>query len=243
MPPATKVLKALAERLSAGLHKGELIARLGGDEFAALKSFRSMESLREFLQRIEEALFARIPVEGGMVNTGGSIGVAIYPDDETDRSRLLNNADLAMYRAKAEFDRHIYYYKREMDETARERRDLARDIWAALETDGFYLAYQVQKSVQTGEVTGYEVLLRWDRPNHGNMSPADFIPVAEECGAIGAIGNWVLKMACLEAASWPEPHKIAVNISGVQLSRWNWSTRCAKRCSCPGWRRSGWSWR
>ena len=213
------VLKILAGRLSEGLHKGEMIARLGGDEFAALKSFSSMEALRDFLQRIEMALFSRVDVEGGAVNTGGSIGVAIYPDDETDRSRLLNNADLAMYRAKAEFDRHICYYEREMDETARQRRDLARDIWTALETDSFYLAYQVQKSVQTGEVTGYEVLLRWDRPGHGNVSPADFIPVAEECGAIGAIGNWVLKMACLEAASWPEPYKIAVNISGVQLSQ------------------------
>ncbi|WP_323015638.1 diguanylate cyclase domain-containing protein, partial [Devosia sp.] len=213
------VLKILAGRLSEGLNKGEMVARLGGDEFAALKSFASMEVLRDFLQRIETALFCRVEVDGGVVNTGGSIGVAIYPDDETDRSRLLNNADLAMYRAKAEFDRHICYYEREMDETARQRRDLARDIWTALETDSFYLAYQVQKSVQTGEVTGYEVLLRWDRPGHGNVSPADFIPVAEECGAIGAIGNWVLKMACLEAASWPEPYKIAVNISGVQLSQ------------------------
>jgi EAL domain-containing protein (putative c-di-GMP-specific phosphodiesterase class I) len=96
---------------------------------------------------------------------------------------------------------------------------MARDIWTALETNAFYLAYQVQKSVATGEITGYEVLLRWERPGYGNVSPTDFIPVAEECGAIGAIGNWVLKMACLEAASWPEPYKIAVNISGLQLAQ------------------------
>ena len=214
-----QVLKTLADRLSTGLKEGELVARLGGDEFAALKSFTSMDALREFLARIEAALFTRVTIDDAAVNTGGSIGVAIYPEDGADRSKLLNNADLAMYRAKAEFDRRVCYYESEMDEHARERRDMARDIWAALEANTFYLAYQVQKSVSTGEITGYEVLLRWDRPGHGNVSPADFIPVAEECGAIGAIGNWVLKMACLDAASWPEPYKIAVNISGLQLAQ------------------------
>ena len=213
------VLKTLAARLTDGLKDGELVARLGGDEFAALKSFTSMDALREFLSRIENALFGRLAIGDALINTGGSIGVAIYPDDGADRSKLLSNADLAMYRAKAEFDRHICYYESEMDEHARQRREMAKDIWTALEQDAFYLVYQVQKSVATNEVTGYEVLLRWDRPGHGNVSPADFIPIAEECGAIVAIGNWVLKMACLDAASWPEPHKIAVNVSGIQLSQ------------------------
>jgi diguanylate cyclase (GGDEF)-like protein len=214
-----QVLKTLAERLSHGLKEGELIARLGGDEFAAIKSFTSIDALREFLARIETALFTRVSIGDTTVNTGGSIGVAIYPEDGAERSKLLSNADLAMYRAKAEFDRHICYYEREMDEHARQRREMAKDIWAALEQDAFFLVYQVQKSVATNEITGYEVLLRWDRPGHGMVSPADFVPVAEECGAIGAIGAWVLKMACLDAASWPEPHKVAVNISGLQLSQ------------------------
>ena len=213
------VLKTLASRLSDGLKDGEMVARLGGDEFAALKSFISMDALRDFLARLEAALFTRLVIDGSVVNTGGSIGVAIYPEDGADRSKLLNNADLAMYRAKAEFDRRVCYYEREMDEHARQRRDMARDIWTALETNAFYLAYQVQRSVATGEITGYEVLLRWNRPGFGNVSPADFIPVAEECGAVGAIGNWVLRMACLEAASWPEPYKIAVNVSGLQLAQ------------------------
>ena len=213
------VLQTLAARLTSGLKEGETIARLGGDEFAALKTFTSMDALRDFLARIEAGLFGRVEFEGGWVNTGGSIGVAVYPDDGVDRSKLLNNADLAMYRAKAEFDRRICYYEREMDEHSRQRRDMAKDIWAALEQDAFYLVYQVQKSVATNEITGYEVLLRWDRPGHGLVSPADFIPVAEECGAIGAIGIWVLNMACLDAASWPAQHKIAVNISGLQLGQ------------------------
>ena len=214
-----QVLKTLAERLTEGLKDGEMVARLGGDEFAAIKSFTSMDALREFLVRVEAALFTRVSIGDTTVNTGGSIGVAIYPEDGVERSKLLSNADLAMYRAKAEFDRHICYYEREMDEHARQRREMAKDIWTALEHDAFYLVYQVQKSVATNEITGYEVLLRWDRPGHGLVSPADFVPVAEECGAIGAIGTWVLKMACLDAASWPEPHKVAVNISGLQLSQ------------------------
>nr|WP_282567970.1 EAL domain-containing protein [Devosia oryzisoli] len=214
-----EVLRRMAERLTAGLREGEVVARLGGDEFAALKPFTSMDSLRDFLKRIEAAVFGQVTYQGVMVNTGGSIGVAIYPDDGADRSKLLNNADLAMYRAKAEFDTRICYYEREMDEHARQRRAMAHDLWVALEKDAFDLVYQVQKSVSTGEVTGYEVLLRWDRPGHGLVSPTDFIPLAEETGSIGPIGAWVLKTACLEAASWPEPYKIAVNVSGLQLAQ------------------------
>ena len=213
------VLRRLAERLMEGLKEGEVVARLGGDEFAALKPFISMESLRDFLKRLEDSIYTQLSYENVMVTTGGSIGVAIYPEDGADRSKLLNNADLAMYRAKAEFDRRICYYEREMDEHARQRRAIAHDLWQALEQDGFDLVYQVQKSVATGEVTGYEVLLRWDRPGYGPVSPSDFIPVAEETGAIAAIGNWVLRTACMEAASWPEPYKIAVNVSGVQLAQ------------------------
>ncbi|MFD2648941.1 EAL domain-containing protein [Devosia albogilva] len=212
-------LRTVAGRLMECLRDGELVARLGGDEFGALKRFTSMEALRDFLQRLEAAMFTRIETGTTVVETAGSLGVAIYPDDGDDRSKLLNNADMAMYRAKAEFDRHIAYYESEMDEHARQRRAMARDIWAAVEQGAFRLAYQVQKAVATGEVTGYEVLLRWDRPLHGPVSPADFIPVAEECGAITSIGDWVLRTACREAARWPEPYKIAVNISALQLGQ------------------------
>ncbi|MFD1252819.1 bifunctional diguanylate cyclase/phosphodiesterase [Devosia equisanguinis] len=213
------VLRTLAERLTANLAPGEVIARLGGDEFAALKSFTKMEGLREFLHRLEKAIFAKVVHDDVAMVTSGSIGVAIYPQDGTDRSKLLNNADLAMYRAKAEFDQRICYYEREMDEQARQRRAMARDLWTAVEENAFTLAYQVQKSISSGHITGYEVLLRWDRPGFGPVSPAEFIPVAEECGAIYAIGAWVLKTACEDAATWPEPYKIAVNVSGLQLAQ------------------------
>ena len=213
------VLRSLAERLSSMLRDGELVARVGGDEFAAIKRFTSMDALRDFIQRLENALFTHLKHDEMSVQTGASIGIAIYPEDGAERSKLLSNADLAMYRAKAEFDRHIAYYESEMDEHSRQRRAMARDLWTALDTNEFELVYQVQQSVQTGEITGYEVLLRWDRPGFGPVSPNDFVPVAEECGAISAIGAWVLSKACRDAATWPEPYKIAVNISAVQLGQ------------------------
>jgi diguanylate cyclase (GGDEF)-like protein len=214
-----QVLRVLSERFSDLLKPGEVIARLGGDEFVAIKQFSVIESLRDFLDRIEGVLFGSVQYQDVVVATSGSIGVAIYPQDGREHSKLLSNADLALYRAKAEFDTRICYYESEMDEHARQRRAMANDLWHALDADSFNLVYQVQKSVSTGEITGYEVLLRWDRPGHGPISPAEFIPVAEECGAISAIGAWVLKTACVEAASWPEPHKIAVNVSGLQLAQ------------------------
>ena len=213
------VLRSLAERLSSMLRDGEMVARVGGDEFAAIKRFTSMDALRDFIQRLENALFTHLKHDEMSVQTGASIGIAIYPEDGAERSKLLSNADLAMYRAKAEFDRHIAYYESEMDEHSRQRRAMARDLWTALDTNEFELVYQVQQSVQTGVITGYEVLLRWDRPGFGPVSPNDFVPVAEECGAISAIGAWVLSKACRDAATWPEPYKIAVNISAVQLGQ------------------------
>ena len=214
-----QVLKALARRLGSGLKEDETVARLGGDEFAALKIFSTMDSLREFLARIEKAVFSRIETDAGTLNSAASIGVAIYPHDGGDRSRLLNNADLAMYRAKSEFEHRVCYYERDMDEYARQRRAMATDLWDAIGNNALFLVYQVQKSVATDQITGYEVLLRWNRPGHGLVPPSEFIPVAEECGAISAIGTWVLRTACRNAASWPEPRKIAVNVSGVQLGQ------------------------
>lgn len=214
-----RVLSALADKFKGAMKSGEVVARIGGDEFAALKPFSSMDDLRDFLARMNRSLMGKVGFNDTIVETSGSMGVAIYPGDGTNKSKLLSNADLALYRAKGEIDQRICYYESAMDEQARERRTMARDLWKAIEDEGFTLVYQVQKSVMSDKVTGYEVLLRWDRPGHGPVSPAEFIPVAEECGAIIPIGNWVLKRACEEAVLWPEPHKVAVNISGVQLGQ------------------------
>src|SRR5690606_10948236 len=122
-----------------------------GDEFAAIKSFTTMTALRDFLARVETALTGRVSFGSTVLTSSGSIGVAIAPDDGLDRSKLLNNADLALYRAKADPDQRICYYEQEMDEAARERRAIAKDLWTAIDTGAFHLAYQVQKSVLSGK--------------------------------------------------------------------------------------------
>lgn len=212
------VLQTISARLGDMLGEGEFAARLGGDEFACIKYFSDSRHLSEFLERIQAALYTAIDLDGFEVSPGGSLGVAIYPDDAKDRETLMNNADLALYRAKSNPTESVCFYEARMDEAARDRRALAKDLWEAVKLDQFTLHYQVQKSVTTQEVMGYEALLRWKHPVRGNVSPADFIPVAEECGVIIDIGEWVLRTACAEAAKWPEHVRIAVNLSPVQLN-------------------------
>jgi predicted signal transduction protein with EAL and GGDEF domain len=151
------------------------------------------------------------------VACGLSVGVAVWPDDARDISALINDADLAMYRAKASLTTDVCFYEEEMDEAVRNRRRMAQQMREALDQGQFSLNWQIQAAVDTGEITGYEVLLRWIQPDGTFISPADFIPLAEENGLILPIGEWVLRTACAEAAAWPEPHKIAVNLSPVQL--------------------------
>ena len=143
--------------------------------------------------------------------------MAVYPSDAAGVDGLLANADLAMYRAKQSLLQKVCFYEAAMDEHARRRRSLAKDLWASIDRNQLHLHYQVQKSVRTGEITGYEVLLRWRHHERGNIPPMDFIGLAEECGAILPIGEWVLREACREAASWNNSHKIAVNLSPIQL--------------------------
>jgi diguanylate cyclase (GGDEF)-like protein/PAS domain S-box-containing protein len=213
-----KMLQALAARLGACLAPGEMAARFGGDEFAAFKRFRHQDELADFAQRLETALSGTVVVGDDAIPAGASIGIAIYPEDATSRDQLINNADLAMYRAKATIGRTTAYYEARMDEQVRQRRALTKQLWAAIAEDEFRLHYQVQKAVATGEVTGYEALLRWQSPERGNVPPAEFIPLAESCGAILPLGEWVLRTACREAAGWHSDCKIAVNLSPLQLA-------------------------
>ena len=211
-----RVLSKLASRFKALLGEGEAVGRFGGDEFMAMKLCREADDLEDFLRRLSTAVTGRMNLGSTEVEPAASLGVAIYPIDADERDRLMGNADMAMYRAKADPQESLCFYEPSMDEAMRARRDLARDLWTALKEEQFFLHYQVQRQAGTLDVTGYEVLLRWQHPTHGLVSPAVFIPIAEECGAIGAIGEWVLQHACANAATWLDG-RIAVNLSPVQL--------------------------
>ena len=211
-------LKIIGERLKGLVSDGEFAARIGGDEFGASKIYGDHAELVEFVSRVETALFLPLVIETFEAVHGASIGVAIYPQDGDTHERLISNADLAMYRAKNDSSISVCYYEPTMDEISRDRRNLAIDLRCAIERNELHLHFQVQKSIADGEISGYEVLLRWTHPTRGNVPPSEFIPLAEETGSIDAIGDWVLRTACMEAARWSEPHKIAVNISPIQLA-------------------------
>jgi diguanylate cyclase len=212
-----RALKTIAQRLEQCREGDEFVARIGGDEFAALKLFRDRGSLLDFVARLEKALFEPIQVEDLTTRTGASIGVAVFPDDAVTAQALLGNADFAMYRAKADPTEAVCFYESDLDEAARKRQVLAREMRRAIDLEQFELHFQVQLSVSDATVCGYEALLRWNHPERGLVPPAEFIPIAEESGAIIEIGKWVIREACRRAVAWQTPHKIAVNLSPIQL--------------------------
>jgi len=209
------VLQRVGEVVSNLLDETQLMARLGGDEFAILTRCEHPAAAGQLAKRIQDALAAARMVDLPPVAT--SIGIALYPDDATDPMHLLNYADTALYRAKAEGRGTYRYFEASMDALVRERRLMEHDLRQAVSNGEMYLVYQPQHQVATGEIIGFEVLLRWQHPRRGAVSPAEFIPVAEECGAILPIGAWVLSQACREAAGWANPLSIAVNVSAVQI--------------------------
>ncbi|WP_288806059.1 EAL domain-containing protein [uncultured Novosphingobium sp.] len=211
------VLQSIAQRLGEMLGEGEAVARLGGDEFAACKMFANRSELNDFLARLRNAIIAPIGDSEHHFVVDGSIGIAICPNDGTDRETLLNNADLAMYRAKATLGENLCFFQHGMDETARQRRQLAADLRHAVDRGELSLLYQPQRSLHTGQLSAYEALLRWHHPTRGLVPPDDFIPIAEENGEIIRIGEWVLREACREARKWQSTIKIAVNLSPVQF--------------------------
>ncbi|WP_188756161.1 putative bifunctional diguanylate cyclase/phosphodiesterase [Microbacterium album] len=217
-----EVLRVIGARLGAltAGREGEFVARVGGDEFTALVRVLSDAEPGAFLTRLEEALSAPIWIqaERDEIVPRASIGVAMFPDDATDGAVLTANADLAMYRAKAGLQHGVCFYDAELDERTRLRRGLGADLRQAVARGELILHYQVQTSLQTGAPRGYEALIRWEHPRLGTVPPGSFIPLAEESGLIVPIGEWVLRTACAEAATWDPPYRIAVNVSAVQLT-------------------------
>jgi len=221
------VLRALAERLAGAVRQGELAGRVGGDEFIIAAPLAGPEAMADLARRLREALREPLTVEDMELPAEASIGIALFPRDGTTREVLLNNADLAMYRAKTLREMDVCFYEPSMDEAARARRAMAHDLWEALETladprtSQFEIYYQEQRAIAGGQVVGQEALLRWRHPERGFVSPAEFIPVAEECGAILRLGEWVLRQVCAEVAAWSVPQKVAVNVSPMQLAHGN----------------------
>ncbi|MDQ8029505.1 MAG: EAL domain-containing protein [Brevundimonas sp.] len=213
-----RLLVHVADNMRAAIGEGEFVARLGGDEFVALIPIRERMDAHAAAERLRGAILTPLEAEHAELQCGASIGIALWPDDATETSVLINDADLAMYRAKGSLTTDICFYEGAMDEAVRQRRRITLGLRDALENDRFELHYQLQASVETGDVTGFEALLRWKQADGSYISPADFIPLAEETGLILPIGEWVLRRACSEAASWDKPHRIAVNLSPVQLS-------------------------
>lgn len=213
-----QLLIALSARFSAMQQRDESIARLGGDEFAALISYDTREELTDFLGRLRATFEAPFAFERFTASIGANIGVALAVYDGLDADTLLAKADLAMYRAKSLHSIEPCFYEAEMDDAVRDRRELASDLRSAVAGGAFELHYQVQASVVTGEITGYEALIRWQHPTRGSISPATFIPLAEQSGQIVPLSIWVLRQACFEAALWTNRHVVAVNLSPLHLS-------------------------
>ncbi|WP_246152430.1 bifunctional diguanylate cyclase/phosphodiesterase [Sphingomonas montanisoli] len=214
-----RILGSLGHRMSAMLGDGQVFARFGGDEFAASYSFDDETELTTFLDQLRQVLDTPVEANGLEIKPSACLGVALFPDDGSDREQVLSNADLAMYRAKATHGVQLCQYEYGMDEVARKRRSMAADLRDAIAANDLSLAYQVQRSLVTNEVTGYEALARWHHPVAGWIAPQEFISVAEESGCIIELGDCVLRRACREAVLWPEPYRVAVNLSPVQLTR------------------------
>ncbi|MET0877226.1 MAG: EAL domain-containing protein [Tardiphaga sp.] len=211
-------LKGVADRLRQSTGTGDFIARLGGDEFAILqRGIESAQDVHALVARIYQALRTPFDCHGHQLTSDASIGIAIAPRHGSDLFDLLKNADLAMYAAKAAGRRTYRFFDPSMEQEAKLRRELEADLRTALAQGGFELHYQPLVDLRSDEVTGCEALLRWRHPLRGMVSPADFVPVAEETGLIEEIGQWVLRTACAEAATWPAHVRIAVNVSPIQF--------------------------
>ena len=213
-----ELLKAVAARIKDCLEPGDLIARLGGDEFAVIQTgVGDRAAVAEFVARIYEAIRRPYQCLGHHLSTDASIGIALAPQDGTELDQLVKNADLAMYGAKAGGRRTHRFFEPAMDARAKARLTMEQDLRQALVDGNFEIYYQPLLDLRSDEITGCEALLRWRHPERGMVSPAEFIPLAEDTGLINELGDWVMQTACTEAAAWPSHVRLAVNVSPIQL--------------------------
>jgi len=215
-----KLLIEVAQRLQ-DVARGGLVARLSGDEFGLIIDGKQPEAGLALAQHVGEAVSRDFHIDGRPVRAGVTTGMSIFPHNGTDGASLLANAGAALFRAKQKSRGTISLYQPEMDQQIRDRRVLHQDLSVAIKNGELSLAFQPQgaagHSVAESEIIGFEALARWQHPVRGQVSPAEFIPIAEESGLIVEMGEWILREACREAASWPKPLQVAVNLSPAQF--------------------------
>ena len=220
-PIGDALLIIVAERLRAATQETGTVARLGGDEFAVLMPGATPKLANSLARRIVSRLGEPYDVDGHSVDIGVSVGVAMAPSDGGSSDQILRSSDMALYRAKAEGRGTYCFFEPGMDASMQMRRLLEVELRQALKTGEFELHYQPLVTTATGQISGFEALLRWHHPNRGMVAPMDFIPLAEEIGLIVPLGEWVIRQACADAASWPEHVRIAVNVSAIQFKSGN----------------------
>ena len=219
-PVGDAVLIEVGNRLATCLRESDTVARLGGDEFAVVQCFAEQpRGAAALAERVVRLLAEPFDVADQRVCIGTSVGIALFPSDAHAPDALLRNADLALYRAKHD-GRGVYrFFEQAMDDRLQQRRILEQELRGAMLRDELRLYYQPLLDSATLQVEGFEALLRWQHRERGFVSPAEFIPIAEECGLIAQLGQWVLETACAEAASWTQPWRVAVNLSPAQFKQ------------------------
>jgi diguanylate cyclase (GGDEF)-like protein len=217
-PIGDELLKVVADRLRGCIRESDTIARLGGDEFAIIMTgVKDPSDAVALAKRIRDSIVTPYDLDGHQVLADISIGISLAPTDAAEPDPLLKNADMALYGAKADGRGTYRFFEPEMDARMKARRELEMDLRKALVNAEFELYYQPLVNLQTNAITAFEALLRWNHPVRGLVSPAEFVPIAEETGLIVPLGEWVLHRACAEAAKWPRNIKVAINLSPVQL--------------------------
>ena len=217
-PVGDELLKGVADRLRLCLGEADVAARLGGDEFAIIQmAIRDRTETTRLVDEIHSAIRQPFECAGHLITTDASIGIAVAPGDGVDLDQLLRNADLALYGAKGDGRRTHRFFEAGMDHRAKERRSLELELRQAISDGGLEAHYQPVVTIEDGKISSCEALLRWRHPERGMISPAEFIPIAEDSGLINELGQWVLNVACAEAVRWPDHVRVAVNVSPVQF--------------------------
>jgi diguanylate cyclase (GGDEF)-like protein len=243
-PIGDELLKGVADRLRGCLGDSDVAARLGGDEFAVIQTaIKDRSETTRLVDKIHSAIRQPLDCMGHLITADASIGIALAPVHGGDLDQLLKNADLALYGAKGDGRRTYRFFEAGMDHRARARRSLELELRQAISDGSLETYYQPVVNIESGKISSCEALLRWRHRERGMISPAEFIPIAEDSGLINQLGLWVLNSACAEAATWPDHVRVAVNVSPVQFRSPSLalnvaaSSRSPRRCSFATTRR------